>query len=510
MSLLVIVLIATVLLPRLLEPGVGAATIASTEVPIGLAAVAGIVPQLLIAGAALVAGRHAVAQLKRGRGGAPNRLRIRLRRLQWAAVLSQAVAVQAFGWLAMLREVLGDLPALDELISLLPAIGAIGACWWAAHPMEKLLRPALAGRRRYVAGELRNQLAILGVPAILAIATLETGDLLATRVFSPESPMAWAIVPGALLLLMVFAPVAMVRVLDTANLPDGTGRRMVDRVLRDNGLSVRRVLVWRTGGSLLNGAVVGVLHPWRYLLLTDAVLAMMSSDSLRAIVAHEVGHLRRRHLPWLVVVATAIVGAAGLTAEAVAMAVAKTFAADPDDPLVQAVAGGEVPARATDPMVEIAIPITVAAIVAFFGIGWVSRRFERQADTFAVQYLSATAASGGEEAAEATDEARGPRIRSAAVLSMCRALGRVAELNGVDPAAPSWRHGSIQSRQRHLVDLLGQPSRRLRIDRQVVAIKSCGVAILLAVIAFELHRGEALPGGESRPGPVAESSATPG
>jgi len=450
---------------------------------------AGTLPQIAVAGLALLAGRRAVARLRAGRGGAPHRLRVDLRRLQWAAVLAQAIAVQAFGWLAVLRDLLGDLPGLDEVLALLPAIGAIGTCWWAAHPMEKLLRPALAGRRRYVVGELRNQLGILGVPALVAIATMETSELLAARMLAEDSSLLLLVLPTTMLVVLVLAPITMVSVLDTAPLGEGPRRTLVDRVLRDNGIALRRVLVWRTGGSLLNGAVVGVLHPWRYLLLTDAVLDLMPGESLRAIVAHEVGHLRRRHLPWLVVVGAGILAVAILSAEFAAAGLASLAAPDPDDPLLRAVAGGEVAPPPSDPWLEVVLPAAVAVMVAIPGFGWVSRRFERQADTFAVQYLSATAAT--EE--EVEDPRRLP-VRSSAVLAMCRALGRVAELNGIDAAAPSWRHGSIQSRQRHLVSLVGQPIRELRIDRQIRAIKLAGVVLVSAAIGFEVLRSGVVPG----------------
>jgi len=487
MSLLVLALIATVILPELFVPFGGGSPEVAT--PTTLAVAAGILPQAAIAIAAVVAGRRAVRRLRQGRGGAPHRLRVQLRSLQWSAVLLQAVAVQLFGWLAAVRSEVGDLPGIDELLAITPALAAIGSCWWASHPMEQLVRPALASRRRYVVGEFRNQLAILGVPALLAITAIEASELLAVRLLSADSALAWTALPVAMLLVLVFAPVAMISVLDTTTLAGGTARRIVDEVLRDNGLSLRRVLVWRTGGTLLNGAVVGVMHPWRYLLLTDAVIDMMSVESLRAVVAHEAGHLRGRHLPWLVVIAVGMVGAAGLGAEAVAESVSKALAPDPSDPLLRAVAGGRSPPPATDSVLEVALPIAVAVPVAFLGFGWVSRRFERQADTFAVRYL--TRAGTRPDTGLETDAVE---VRSAAVLAMCRALGRVAELNGVDPTAPSWRHGSIQSRQRHLVGLLGHPVGRLRIDRQIAVIKALGVILLVAVVSIELFRSGVVSG----------------
>ena len=126
--------------------------------------------------------------------------------------------------------------------------------------MEKILRPALARRHRYVVGELRNQLAILGVPAFLAITALESADQLADAL-GPGAIAGWVLAPGVAILVLLLAPVVMVAFLDTERLSSGRALDLVDRILVDNQISVRGVLIWKTGGTLLNGAVVGLLRP---------------------------------------------------------------------------------------------------------------------------------------------------------------------------------------------------------------------------------------------------------
>ncbi len=485
MQLLVMALVATVLVP--------AAMPMSPEIPPANAVlVVAMAPAAMIAAAAWFSSWAAMRGVRAGRGSAPQLLRIRLRGLQWAAVVAQAVAVFGFGWLDWLRREIGDWPLLDELVALLPPIAAIAACWWAAHPMERLLRGDSISRSRFVMTELRNQLGLLGGPALLAIGASEVASLLAVDWFGEGSTIAMLAAPAAIVAVMLFAPSLMVRVLDTDSMPDDTNREVLERVLSDNGVRMSRILVWRTGGVLLNGAVVGFMPAARYLLLTDAVLERMPIESLRAIVAHEVGHVKRRHVPWMLLTTLATVAAAVLVVDA-AVPIANAMLAPPTvDPILLAAAGVEDEPDGTLGLVEAGGAAAVLAIVLPI-FGWISRRFEQQADAFAAQYLSVVGPSSASSWVGVGPERRLKKPETAlvtprAVLAMCRALGRVAEFNGVSPAAPSWRHGSIRWRQRNLVQIVSQPILSLPIDRKVRWIKAVGTVLLLACVSIEVAR----------------------
>ncbi len=490
MQAIVLALVATVLLPRALnDPNLPPDPL--------LAVVAGIGPALVVAVMATIAARQAARQFERGDGEAPSRMRRRLRLLQWTAVGGQFIAVFAFGWLGWIRLTVGDLPGADELLALLPPIAAIAACWWAAHPLESALRGLAVSRSRYVLGEFRNQFSLIGAPALMAISAAELLERAGSQWLSGSgwySAFAMGLVP---LMAVLLVPALMVRVLDTVPMEKGRLRSELEQVIRDGGVNLRGIRVWRTGGALLNGAVLGIMAPIRYLLLTDAVLELMPSESLRAIVAHEVGHLRRHHLPWLIVVMIAVISALAITAELLAPSIAAFVNPDPIDPSLLKALKLPLDEPSIPESVEVGLLVGIA-VTGLIVFGWVSRRFERQADAFAVQYMSAV----GETAWSSLRGGSGPspedaRITAEAVLSMCRALGRVAELNGVRPTARSWRHGSIQRRQQELVSLVSMPIRRLPIDRQVRAIKLGGGILLVVVLAAEIARS--LTGGAWSP-----------
>jgi len=119
--------------------------------------------------------------------------------------------------------------------------------------------------------------------------------------------------------------------------------------------------------------------------------------------------------------------------------------------------------------------------IGLFVFGFVSRRFERQADAFAVRMLAQ------ETADEPGNAANTRMIREEDSRVMIDALGRVAQLNHIPVNQFMWRHGSIRSRQRALARLVGRKHDEFAIDRIARRIKTAifagGVlaAILLAL-----------------------------
>jgi Zn-dependent protease with chaperone function len=119
--------------------------------------------------------------------------------------------------------------------------------------------------------------------------------------------------------------------------------------------------------------------------------------------------------------------------------------------------------------------VAAGALVVFAAFGWVSRRFERQADTFAAQHMSRPPQIEGGPPVCVTAEAAG---------IVSSALETIARLNAVEPRRRSWRHGSIAWRQAHLASIVGRSQKRLPIDREVRWIKVVAVVVLAATLGY--------------------------
>ncbi|MEX0745503.1 MAG: M48 family metalloprotease, partial [Phycisphaeraceae bacterium] len=243
---------------------------------------------------------------------------------------------------------------------------------------------------------------------------------------------------------------------------------------------VRELLLWRTFGGMINAAVMGLIAPLRYILLTDALVEMVRREEVEAVMAHELAHVCRHHMFWLL---AAAIGALGLLEVIfglllVTLVNAGATAAEAGGARLAGVGLDAGLAMLNTAEGMTAATVTMAGAAWLLVFGWVSRRIERQADTFAVQHL-ATARPDPER-----DAGGRVLVDRASAEVMIAALQQVAVLNHVPVQKRSWRHGSIAWRQAHLRRTVGQPIDALAIDRQMFWIKVASAASILLVIAF--------------------------
>ncbi len=399
--------------------------------------------------------------------------------LRWASVAMHGAAVLALGWVGAVRELVGDWVLLDEFIAVLPVLGVWTFSWWMIEPLERRLHEAVILRKlddgdpvypvlsrwQFVWMTLRHQVLVLVVPLLVILAWSESVERWASTNLPESGEGDWRLAAAQLAgvaVAMMLMPPALVRIWDTAALGPGELRERVAALCALARVRVREVLVWRTNGRVVNAAAVGLLRPLRYILLSDALLDHLSAREVEAVAAHEIGHVKRRHMLWLGVVMLATLIGASSAADAALEAARRV-------PVLSAVAS--LPDFLLAPWILGAI---VAALILVFG--FVSRRFEWQADAFAAQSLSATPGAG--------DAAGAGSITPEAVAAMAGALGAVAALSGTARHRYSWRHGSIATRQRRLARLVGRPAGALPIDRQSVIIKAASLLVLAGSIAW--------------------------
>ena len=100
------------------------------------------------------------------------------------------------------------------------------------------------------------------------------------------------------------------------------------------------------------------------------------------------------------------------------------------------------------------------------GFGWISRRFEWQADLYGARCVD--------------DRPGGSGVGGTGANLFASALSRVAMLNGIPPLRRSWRHGSIAYRIDHLMALSLESGRAVAFQRTCRRIRG-GLLLCLAV-----------------------------
>jgi len=395
-----------------------------------------------------------------------------LRVCRWFAVLWLWPAMDS-GWFEEAESIALGLAGVHEFVLVLPVLVVATLSWWSFYPIERRLREATLfrllheggpifrppTRGEYVLGNVRHQLLILLLPILLIHAWGGAWHAIASDLveWNEEGWQYSLAYYGGVFLIIACMPWVLRLIWDTRSLGDGAMRDSLLAVCKRNRVRVADLLVWRTGGTIVNALVTGVLYPARYILLSDALLEGLPQRQVEAVAAHEVGHVKRRHLIWLGLVTVAVSFGAVMFCANVGGAVERAL------PRLGCVAEG--------PIAELLSYLLVvgAAVIAF---GSASRTFELQADAFAVADLSRALHEGETKATVVHDEA---------VDAMSGALQSVAQLNGIDPRRFTFRHGSINQRLRSLQSLRGVKLTQIAVDRRVRRIKWLTAAAVLAL-----------------------------
>jgi STE24 endopeptidase len=214
-------------------------------------------------------------------------------------------------------------------------------------------------------------------------------------------------------------------------------------------MRARDILLWQTNGLMGNAAVMGLFPRVRYILMTDVLLDTMSDAQIEAVFAHEIGHVRHRHMLWYV----------GL------VAIFTLLSLGPGE-----WANAWLVNRLGDSQWLQLAQVLAGLALFWFSFGFVSRRFERQADVFAARTIAGT-----EPAAILSPGTVSPY----GATLFASALRRVAVINNIPLARPEWIHGSIASRMQFVQSLAASPDLTHRFDRDINQIYIALVLLLI-------------------------------
>lgn len=384
----------------------------------------------------------------------------------------------------------GILRGFAALLLLLMPLLAVLVTWWETFPLEARIRQGPGAveqghpfsRTSFLDFHVRHHVLVVATPLSIVLVAAEV-----VRDYEPRINEAldldWGpdLVIGAVAaVVFLLAPTFLKRIWKTTPLEEGELRASLLSMCSRLGLRCRDVLVWHSDRMMINAAVMGVLPQVRYIMLSDALLETMSAPQLKAVFGHEAGHVRLRHIPYFLLLA--LVGWIGVSGG------------------IEGVAA-LIPAE-SEGWVATVLP-GLGGVVAGAGwlavFGWVSRRFERQADLFGARAVTpdgtgcdrscavhASAAAAGEvrdgSSRTGLAEADPDHVCASAANVFASALERVAILNGIPHDEPSWRHASIGERVRFLARVAGDPKEAERFERSVRRIK-LGITIA-AVIAL--------------------------
>ncbi len=185
------------------------------------------------------------------------------------------------------------------LIGIIPLIIAILLTRLAVFELDRQVRNTSWTKKRF----LNLNLKLMIFPLSPFIIYLFIGDLvehspLSMRIFFIEHAyLYWIIMLAIVAIMYVLSPSFIRRIWATHPLPDGELRSRIELLAEKENIRFRDVLVWDTaGGKIANAGMAGLMPMFRYIFLTNSLLDDFTMDEIETVVAHEFGHIKYRHM----------------------------------------------------------------------------------------------------------------------------------------------------------------------------------------------------------------------
>ena len=340
---------------------------------------------------------------------------------------------------------------LDEIIILSPFLAMVMISFVATYPADKLLRGSDWRLSGYISFQVRTVLLVVLLPLFTLLGLYDLLSIAQSRGLSQVVgiPLPWIVVPFVVTSIYLFAPLALKGLWRARGLPSGPLRQRLEQTARSTGFKFRDILIWPTfGGHILTACVTGLLSRFRYVLFTDDLLASFSPQEVEAVLAHEIGHIKKRHFPFFII----------FTATFITLLVLL----DAFISLVMSFLGAGTKITEGAGLTGLS-----AAFLSYWGLlfGYISRRLERQADLYGASVVGSSV--------------------------LVSALEKLALLAGLPRRYYSWRHFSIDQRIDFLRRAQEDPGiahqfqRRLRrIVLGVVVSFFVGLLIILLLVLF--------------------------
>ncbi len=357
-----------------------------------------------------------------------------------------------------------SVPVLNAMIFLFLFSIYLSIVWYFGHRSYRIIYQSDVSRRSYILTNLAFAVPVI-FPWLLLTGIIDLINFLPYEM--PKQMLNTTL--GELIYSLVFlggiaviGPVLIQKFWQCKPLDYGTDRVRIEQLCKRAGVKYANILKWPLfEGRIITAGVMGLAKKFRYILVTDALLRFLSPDEIDAVIAHEIGHVRRYHL-WLYIFF--IVGYIILTYT--------TF-----NLIIYLLIGSEFiyglfNTAGFNPTTIISTGVTIGAILLFivyfrYIFGYFMRNFERQADAHVYTLFS----------------------NASALIST---LKKIAITSRLPPDKPNWHHFSITQRVNFLMQCENDSAKIVQHDQKVrkSLILYLFSLIVISVIGYSLSYGE--------------------
>ncbi|RPJ15100.1 MAG: peptidase, partial [Desulfobacteraceae bacterium] len=316
-----------------------------------------------------------------------------------------------------------SVPAIEALFFICLFLLYLSIIWaFAFGAYKKIYYADDLSRRSYVINNISFSIPVVTPWLLLSLAA----DIINILPF--ESPKRFlATTEGELLFFVsfliaiaIFGPVLIQRFWRCTPVETGVNRARIEAVCRKAGVRVSDILYWPLFGTrMITAGVMGLVSRFRYLLVTKSLLSLLEPEEIEAVIAHEMGHIRRKHLLFYLMffLGYILVSLAAFDMIIYLVIYAKPFYRFLADYGVR---------QATIISISFGAAIAALFLIYFrFIFGYFMRNFEREADIYVYSFFDSAKA-------------------------LISTLQKIASISGEPSDKPNWHHFSIKERIEYL------------------------------------------------------------
>ncbi|MCJ7596194.1 MAG: M48 family metalloprotease [Desulfobacterales bacterium] len=353
--------------------------------------------------------------------------------------------IPGFGFFSVMQGIVGIMVFISYLMMI----------WTFSYPAYQIIFQTRIGRRSYILSNLKLNMPTLFPWIILSFLY----DLIPLTPWSGSD--GFLNKPGGqllffssfLILLMIFMPLLIQTWWGCKPLGPSEKAKTLKDFLHNKGFRFRNLLSWPIfEGRMMTAGIMGIVPRFRYILVTDALMETLSIEELKAVMAHEMGHAKYRHMFFYILFFLGfMVLSYGLFDIFFYYLATHPF-------FREILSSGE--SGDSDLFsLFLAVPILITMFVYFrYVMGFFMRHFERQADL----YSAVAMGSPGETIS---------------------ALEKIGFLSGKIRDLPSWHHFSIRERVDTLLLTLKGPE-IVRRHTRFVAVSFAAFLVIMTGLGY--------------------------
>ena len=356
------------------------------------------------------------------------------------------------------------IPTLQALVFIGLFVFYLAIIWACAYGPYKRLYITDLSRRSYVLSNISFSIPVLfpwlllsGIADIINALPFE----LPKRFLStPEGQVVYFLF--FLSTVVIIGPAMIQKFWRCKPLESGYVRSRIEKLCRRAGLEYSNILYWPIfGGRMITAGIMGLIKKFRYILITKALVRHLEPEEMDAVIAHEIGHIKRKHLHFYLVFFIGYIFVSYTIFDLLIYFIIYT------DPVYRLISSSGINHDTIISAVFSLIIIIIFFIYFRYIFGYFMRNFERQADTYVYALFPSAK----------------PLIST---------FKKIAATTGQPPDRPNWHHFSIKERIEYL-NLCEED--KTYITRQDRKIKKSIAAYLAAIviiggIGYNLNYGE--------------------